>query len=353
MIGLWYLLIYQVSAQENNPIPAITAANSHRLRSVAQINFDTMSEKFGTFSTGWFALSKNGERLAVTNAEGNFVTVGLDGTTDIIPPVIGDDNLPARPIDAIVSSDTVENDIFLYGDGTRYYVVYPSNLLLRVESEKVPQTLWQDQAFLYLELMPASILQLPQHIQTISPSLDANESDYPQIAYAPAADSDAVVRIGRIEPPYVVTSSTNGVIKLWNIARGELLVEVQNGTGKASVFGNINHAASHLVWRDEQSESLYLLNFQTGENRKIANLNGEYVQWFFLSDDASVILGVNIDFEPVIVAWDTKTGEKTVLGEYRECNRPQPDMARLSQDGSTLVIGCDTGLDMWRVQDLP
>jgi hypothetical protein len=50
-----------------------------------------------------------------------------------------------------------------------------------------------------------------------------------------------------------------------------------------------------------------------------------------------------------VVAWDVKTGERTILGEYRECNRPQPDMTRLSEDGTTLVIGCDTGLDIWRI----
>jgi hypothetical protein len=26
---------------------------------------------------------------------------------------------------------------------------------------------------------------------------------------------------------------------------------------------------------------------------------------------------------------------------------------RLSKDGSTLVIGCDTGLDIWRVPETP
>jgi hypothetical protein len=26
-----------------------------------------------------------------------------------------------------------------------------------------------------------------------------------------------------------------------------------------------------------------------------------------------------------------------------------PDMARLSVDGATLVIGCDTGIEIWRI----
>jgi hypothetical protein len=57
---------------------------------------------------------------------------------------------------------------------------------------------------------------------------------------------------------------------------------------------------------------------------------------------------VDVDDEPVVVAWDVATGQQYHLGTYRQCNRP-PDMARLSEDGTTLVIACDTGLDIWRV----
>jgi WD40 repeat protein len=146
-----------------------------------------------------------------------------------------------------------------------------------------------------------------------------------------------------------VTSSIDGIVKLWNLETGETVYEVDNGTGEAAVFGNINKAATHLVWRDHDSKALYLLNFETGENRLIDELDAAYVQWFFLSNDASLIIAVNTNFEPNIVVWDVETGERTILGEYRHCNRPQPDMARLSADGTTLVIACDTGLDIWRI----
>ena len=160
---------------------------------------------------------------------------------------------------------------------------------------------------------------------------------------------NAVVRIGRIPLPYVVTSSLDGIVKLWNLDTGEIVYEVDNGTGEPSVFGNINADATHLVWRDNANQTLYLLNFETGENREIAPLNGDYAQWYFLSNDASVIIAVNLGGEPNVVVWDTETGERTNLGNYRECDRPQPDMARLTEDGSTLIIGCDTGLDIWRI----
>ena len=84
---------------------------------------------------------------------------------------------------------------------------------------------------------------------------------------------------------------------------------------------------------------------------EIAPLNGDYAQWYFLSNDVSVIIAVNLGGEPNVVAWDTETGERRNLGNYRECERPQPDMARLTEDGSTLIIGCDTGLDIWRINE--
>ena len=165
----------------------------------------------------------------------------------------------------------------------------------------------------------------------------------------PASDADAVVRIGRIPLPYVVTSSLDGIVKLWNLDTDDIVYEVNNGTGEPSVFGNINADATHLVWRDNANQTLYLLNFETGENREIAPLNGDYAQWYFLTNDASAIIAVNLGGEPNVVVWDTATGERTDLGNYRDCERPQPDMVRFTEDGTTLIIGCDTGLDIWRV----
>ncbi len=340
-------------AQADEPSSVISAENSHQLQSVARLDFADIPADFGTFNAGWFALSDAGKRIAIINAEGSFVTASIEGEIERVDSPMENDDLPARGIAAVVSDDNPNDDIFVFSAGSGYSIKYADTGTLSFQSQNTPQSVWRDSDHLYLELLPAAVLQLPDRFMMPDDPNHAREADYPVIAYAPAIDLDAVVRIGRIEPPYVVTSSAHGVIRLWDIQQGDLLVVTHNGTGKPSVFGNINANATHLVWRDELSESLYLLNFQTGENRKIADLNGKYVQWFFLSHDASVILGINMDFEPNIIAWDTTTGEKTILGEYRQCNRPQPDMARLSRDGTTLVIGCDTGLDVWRVQDLP
>jgi hypothetical protein len=79
-------------------------------------------------------------------------------------------------------------------------------------------------------------------------------------------------------------------------------------------------------------------------------LGGVYLPFLALTPNADVIIAVNAGLQPIVTAWNTATGEKYDLGEYRQCNR-QPDMVRLSQDGATLAIGCDTGVDIWRIPD--
>jgi hypothetical protein len=125
------------------------------------------------------------------------------------------------------------------------------------------------------------------------------------------------------------------------------IAKVENGP---AVFGQINATAEYLAWRDPQSEFLNLLDFITGENLIIAELNRQYVQGYFVTISGDVILGVNVDFAPIVVAWDVATGNRIDLGNYRHCNRV-PDLIRLSRDGASLIVGCDTGLDIWRVAD--
>jgi hypothetical protein len=120
--------------------------------------------------------------------------------------------------------------------------------------------------------------------------------------------------------------------------------KVENGP---AVFGQINATAEYFAWRDPQSDFLNLLDFNTSENLIIAELNRQYVQGYFVTLSGDTILGVNVDFEPIVVAWDVTTGNRIDLGYYRQCNRV-PDLIRLSRDGGSLIIGCDTGLDIWR-----
>lgn len=162
------------------------------------------------------------------------------------------------------------------------------------------------------------------------------------------------MRLGRINLPVVIVSA---------LAESELYVdrypdyfnevgakEFQLVNGPA-VVGAVNApAASHLAWTNPLREQLNLLDLGTGENRIAAALAGAYPQYLLLSKNASAILAVNLDFQPAVVAWNAESGARYDLGPYRECGRI-PDKVELSRDGRALIIGCDTGLEIWRVFD--
>ena len=346
LVILFLSLIFPVFAQSEFDAVPITVANIHQLQSVAQIDFADFDCDFGT---GWFVLNDSGEYIA-----------GVDNYQNIY---VWNDTGELLAVDTPFC-DIAQNIAGLaFGDNNQLLILREADSNLRlawydvlddVAYEAIVENwdtqildVWvDDESGIWLDVYQddaEAIFNIPVSDRLFEPAA------LERMPYAPAQDLDAIVRIGRIPPPYTVTSSREGIVKLWNIQTGEVVYEVDNGTDEAAVFGAINQAATHLVWRDSRNESLYLLNFETGENRYLSHLNWQYAQWYFLSNDASVALAVNLGFEPNIVAWNTATGEQTILGEYRQCNRPQPDMARLSADGTTLVIGCDTGLDIWRI----
>lgn len=339
-----FLISVSGFAQDNPTPPPISAENFLNLQSVAHIDFDDFDSDF---DSGWFALDNNGLRYALSDVTGRVYVVHEDGSIEFSFTVLDDGNAyPGSLVDADFGVHTILYTVHVIDNQ-----VYLGSI--QTELSGIPQSIWVNDTEMggrfFIEILPVDTNIDAQILAFRINSMEAGfylEDTFP---YAPAQDTEAVVRIGRIRPPYAVTSSENGIVKLWNIETGTVLHTVDNGTGQAAVFGNINADATHLVWRDQDSNALYLLNFETGENRFVDNLDGAYVQWFFLSSDASVIIAINYDFAPDVVVWDVETGERTDLGEYRHCNRPQPDMARLSTDGTTLVTGCDTGLDIWRV----
>ena len=171
----------------------------------------------------------------------------------------------------------------------------------------------------------------------------------------PAADpQQPAVRIGRIDFPLLLYSSLqSGGLRLYRYpdtfapATGRDF-SLRHGP---AVFGAVNGAAgSHFAFSDPYSERLNLLDLATGESRVVAELGGAYAQFHLLTADASAILIVNLDFKPEVFAWDTATGQRLDLGPYRSCARI-PDKVALSADGRALIIGCDTGLDIWRVSE--
>lgn len=333
---LMVMAIMGISVAQTEPIPLpipITSENIRQLRSVMKIDF----ADYPDILSGWFVVSSDGQRIAVR--------VGLNRMMIWEEElIINDFALP----DAYNMLDVVftdNNTLVIMDDSGQIFFYFMEVDLLNPFTPSLPnhivQSVWMnDNGIVWMEALTRA--NNDYTLFSITPLQNIEEHPY-----APATDPNALVRIGRVMPPYVVTSSPEGEVKLWHLETGEVLASADVGDVPA-VFGQISPHARFLVWRDPMSQNLSLLDFDTGENRVVTALNGAYFQAFFVSDMGDVILGVDEEFEPRIVAWITAMGERVDLGEFRGCSRV-PDMIRMSQDFTTLVIGCDTGLDIWRI----
>ncbi|MCU0480772.1 MAG: WD40 repeat domain-containing protein [Anaerolineae bacterium] len=332
-------IIMPLSAQTDEPdYPPVTLDTIRDLRSVIRVEFDAYPD----IVSGWFVVSPDGRYVAVR--------VGLDRMMIFEEGVLIDEfqaNNPrlenANIIDAVFnpSGDTLsvldERGMVTFRDVVRQA---EASMNFDLADDIIPQALWLRDGQAWIEALSLSDNQpVVGHM--------ASETPPTYQPYAPADDPNALVRIGRVLPPYVVTSSPEGEVKLWDLEMGDVISTGDVGDMPA-VFGQISPNGQFLVWRDPMSENVNLLNFETGENVVVAELNGVYFQAFYASDDGTVVWAVDEDFEPRVVAWIVATGERIDLGEFRECSRV-PDMIRMSHDMTTLVIGCDTGLDIWRV----
>jgi WD40 repeat protein len=348
--GLLMVVGGQTAAED---VPPLTADNLDQFGPAVQIDFAALEDAEG-FDSGWFAFSGDGAYIAVTQRDGGLVIFD-SGSGEIAAAynVTRSSDQPGTVLDASFGTDN-RTLAALHADGERYYLsVHPIDgdeitVVTLPESPDMPVRVWldDDSPHAWVEVLA----QDSEHYVMRVPLPGANEEDSESIALpsGPENDSEAYVRIGRIPVPLAVTASLDGVVKLWNLETGEVTYEVQ--IDGVPVFGRVNETSdTQMVWRDSVSEGLYLLDFVSGENREIAQLDGEYIQAILLSPAGDVILGVAVDERPVVVAWDTATGELIEIGEYRQCSRV-PDLVRLSADGSTLVIGCDSGLDIWRVR---
>jgi len=340
IIFLFLLVITPLSAQTNKSIyPPVTVDNIRNLQPVIQVEFD----QYPDIISGWFVVSPDGWRVAVR--------VGLDRMIIFEEGIFADAFSVSNPalekpniIDAVFSDDgNIIAVVDEHGLVTLRNIPTgeQDTLDFAFEEGVIVQSVWlDDQNRVWLEILTADD-QLPMVAY-----MDENNPPMYQ-PYAPADDLNALVRIGRVLPPYVVTSSPEGEVKLWNLEVGEAVATADAGDMPA-VFGQISTNGQFLVWRDPMTVAVNLLNFETGENIRVADLNGVYFQAFYVSDDGSAVWAVDEDFEPRVVAWVVATGERIDLGEFRACSRV-PDMIRMSHDMTTLVIGCDTGLDIWRV----
>lgn len=325
-----------VSLETNTPI--INAGNILRLESVATIDFMENSDLAGEFDSGWFEVNADGTLFSTVNNTDEVVI--WDDSGAIVMRYASE--FEGDTIDIAFSS--IQNNVYsLHKTVDGVEVISWDSVNDTLTSQLfivagIPVDLWVDED----DVAWGEFLDDESFVLRL-------DDDGIQIPNAPENDPHAFVRIGRVEPPLAVTSSLDGNVTLWDMATGEVLSQTQL-TDNTAVFGQINTPVTHLAWRDPASNGLHLLDFETGRDQLIANLNGTYLQFYALSQSADTIIGINSDDAPIVVAWDVETSTYYNLGAYRDCERV-PDMARLTDDGTTLVIGCDSGLDIWRVVD--
>jgi hypothetical protein len=351
------LMIFPSTAQDASLV--ITASNIRQLQPVAQIDFADLPEESGAVQNGWFVVNPQGNQFIVKSRSEHLLGLDQNGTVLADYVITTPDGLSATVMDAAFDQ-TGKTALSVHSGGGAFYLAtqysgVASPYIYKFQSADIPVRLWQnDDKIDFLEIMSADpaikpyILKLPvdplleMNIQLIEVTLD----DLETTEVAPDSDPDAYLRIGRIEPPLAISVTESGLLKLWDLETGQLTSTVE--LGQIPGMGAINAAGTSFAWRDSASTNLHLLDFESGIDSVITSLGGTYLPFLLLSANADVMIGVNIGGEPNVVAWDVTTGDRLDLGDYRACNR-QPDLVRLSRDGSTLVIGCDAGLEIWRI----
>ncbi len=319
---------------------AITAANLARLQPAARIDFAGLP---GEYKSGFFAANADASTFLVADKQGRLTEITEAGFQRSLPYRNPRDGQIFSLIDALYLD---EMPIALYALDNNFYL---------------------NEQRLALDAMPAALFALPASGNLL---IEAVTADGGLIAYEyarlPGADGWARlaaaafpaleaalprVRIGRIPLPLLLLSALeDNILTMYRYPRAFRPESARNfplERGPA-VAGAVNAAGSHLAWSAPGAPALQLLDLGTGENVLVAETGGAYAQYHLLSHDASAIFLINLDFAPIVAAWEVATGQRHELGRYRACGRI-PDKVALSADGRALIIGCDSGLEIWRV----
>lgn len=356
-IALFVIYFLISGSVVNARTEVITASNIASLKSVLTIEFADLQSMH--IENGWFALSPDGEYMATMSRDNQIVVWNASGQVIDSYAIQTEDDLTATVLDAAFNT---EHGLLTsaHAAGDAFYVVYryPEAQFMeyyRFESNDVPLRIWRGEDTLraWLEVAPYDssktryVLRLnPLPLDRIRLNEVPNTDELAELPSGPENDPDSFLRIGRIDPPYAITVTQDFLVKRWNLETGEVTASAQVDALPGA--GHLTPNGRYFVWRDGESQGLHLLDFETGKDQTVAPLAGTYIPFLLLDITGSVIIGVDVGSAPVVTVWDVATGQHRDLDQYRDCNR-QPDMARLSLDGTTLVIGCDAGLDIWRV----
>ncbi len=339
---LWRVVIIVILAQASLIAAAqdgaiIVGANVGRLRSVERIDFADIGDDL---EIGWFEANEDASEFVVFDSDGRIYRVGVGGVIDSWT-YRGNAAQVFSLIDAVYA--TGGPLVFYLLDGA-YFV---NDRQLQVDDFPVAAHLIEQS--LFVEAVTTSGATVYHEL-----SLAAADGVIRPDRTIALPGSDAVnpgVLIGRVDFPHAIVSRlADGQLSVY---RYPYAFSVEGGReyrldGGPAVAGALNAGGSHFAWSDPASERLNALDLGSGENKVVAELGGAYAQYLLLTADASAIIAVNVDFEAAVFAWVVESGERLDLGAYRECKRI-PDRVALSADGAALVIGCDTGLDIWRI----
>lgn len=349
LIGCLFVFAWAVPVQPQSAAPVIDAGNIAQLAPAVVVDFGALPPEAGEVVNGRVYVNPDASRVAVVNRSGQSLLFDGQGVLlEVTDVILTEDGFPATFIDGAFDPT---GSIFaaLHTAGSGYYVTLHARLAATQirfeESDDRPTAIWLDGQAIWLEVLPNSA----DDPYVVSFSLDgALAAAEPTIhPYAPAQDVAAVARIGRLPMPFAVTTTATGLVSRWDLQTGILTATAQ--VEGVPIYGALTPDGRYLAWRDPASVALNLLDFESGNNHQVVKLDGTYTPFILLSIKADVIMGVNVNDEPIIVTWNTQRGERLELGLYRQCGRP-PDMVVLSRDGTTLVVGCDQGFEIWRVK---
>ena len=342
MAGKWLVFILMALAAPSlaQDYPVISADNLDRLASVKRIDF---ADWPADISIGWFEPNSAATEFILFDKDASIHIAAESGPMQ-------SQSYATEQVFALIDAVYLDEAPFVlylldgqpFINGRRLATAHrPAGIFRRPKSSLLYVEVINDRGEAFFEVYPAIAAD-----ETVWRPLGS--IPHPLNRYAKPA-----LKIGRVDFPVVIASAAAPPSLLvmmyprsFTTKRGR---EYQLEHGPA-VFGAVNRQATHLAWIDPHSTWLNLLNLHTGESQTVAALQGAYAQYYLLTHKADAVIAVHSDFEPKVVGWHVRTGRRFDLGHYRDCQRI-PDKVTLSEDGAALVIGCDSGLDIWRIVD--
>lgn len=326
-----------------NASAVISASNLERMRPSARIDFADFEAKL---EIGWFAANDDASEFLVLGPSGAVYALGY----------AQDERRwrlrqrPGASAFSLIDGIYLQGRPFILHQTGGAYFINDAELTLDGVPVALLPGIAEDELFVEALDVAGQSQFLRYRLENETGALKALDA-----RAFPGTHNDApVMRIGRIGYPALFLSALADNIlyaQIFSEAIAEPVTMAYQLDNGPAVFGAVNPpAVSHFAWTDPQRRHLNRLDLATGENQVVAALAGAYPQFLLLSKDASALLAVNLDFQPEIVAWHAQTGARYDLGAYRDCGRI-PDHVALSRDGRALIIGCDSGLEVWRVSD--